>query len=386
MRRLIIKSAVFLFLIVSIFQSRSYATDTDFEIPDGLVWLNSQSPLKVSGFKGKFVVVYFWNYGGVSIQSVVDQCRELQEKYANELVVISVHTGKALDSDDLNGKVAEALAAYRIQIPVAIDNQLQTLQLFHTERWPSAVLFSPDGKVLFRKTGDQDLFYLFNKLIARNLPRFESTLDKHILNFQNSEPKVIEPAEEKAANLTVSTSSEKFPVNELINSVLDDKSLNDTVKSQKPDAAEPVEIKPKTDIPDVLFEKQMREVLVDPKKFKGEKIYIGREYSHKVGQVKLSFRLPDDGKLLGEQQSYVRVYTEERDIVSEGVISDLDTELNISQDINSKKMYIEVVLYFCTKGQKAICRIKSMLFVIPLADFDKTENILLEQEISGESL
>ena len=151
------------------------------------MWLNSNRPLKVSDLKGKFVLVYFWNYGGVNVQSMVDQTRELQEKYPHELVVISLHTGKALNDDELNRHVVDAIGTYRIIYPVAIDNQLQALKAFHFDRWPAAVLFAPDGSLLFRKTGERDFYYFYSKIIAKNLPRFLASLDKRIIVFQSTE-------------------------------------------------------------------------------------------------------------------------------------------------------------------------------------------------------
>lgn len=53
-------------------------------------------------------------------------------------------------------------------------------------------------------------------------------------------------------------------------------------------------------------------------KFFGEKIVIGREYSQKVGLIYLKFRLPTDAHLLETAQSYVRVFTDDGNVIAQG--------------------------------------------------------------------
>lgn len=386
MKKLIFQSAVFFVLVFLVCLPNGFCQAPTFEIPDGLVWLNSKKPLKVSEFKGKFVVVYFWSYAGLNIQAVVDQCRELEERYRQELVVIGVHTGKSLDTDDLNGKVAEALTSYRIHHPVAVDNQLETLKAFHVDRWPSAVLFAPDGKVLFRKTGERDLFYLFNKLIIKNLPLYESSLDKRIFQFQSPDKVPVESAAKINVVEAAADLPEKVLTPTLLGNISLDNSINQTVNAQIVKEPSAIEIIPPEDLQDILFEEEQRKIPISPKKFTGEKVYINREYSRKIGQVEFKFRIENDGELLGDQKSYVRIYTEGHEVLAEATIKELNTEIGLNRTIDSGKLHVEAVLYYCTKGQKAICRIKSLLFVLPLTDFDKTENIVIEHEIAGKSL
>ena len=348
--------------------------------------MNSEKPIKIAELKGKFVVVYFFSYGGINIQSVIDQCRELQEKFPQELVVIGIHTGKALNTDDLNGKVAEALMTYRIHHPVAIDHQLQTLKSFHVDCWPSAVLFAPDGKVLFRKTGEQDLFYMFNKLILKNLPRYEGMMNKTIVQFQPPSQNSLANAVSETAAAASSELPEKVLSPNLMGNTILDQNINQTIDVTVMNETVLPELKPQVDSQEVKFEHEQKQTPLDPDKFTGEKVYINREYSQEIGQIQLNFQITEDAKLLGEQKSYLRVYTEKREILAEGIIKEFNTHIDLNQEVASSKLYVEAMLYYCTKGQKAICRIKSMLFVIPLAIYDKQEDIRIDQSIDGESL
>lgn len=334
------------------------------EIPEGLVWINSERPVKISDLKGKFVLVYFWSYGSRDIQSIVDQCRELQEKYPDELVVISVHTGKALNDDDLNRRVVDAVGAYRISYPVAIDNQLAALNAFHLDVWPSVVLFGPDGSVLFRKTGERDLFHFMSKLIEKNRSRFETLLDRKNVQFQPSPDDVeIVPAQ-------VNTPQPAKEVNAVPDGLLN--------AQTNPVVNEAVETTVKTDPIEggSIF-------VFDLKKFTGENIPVNREYSQNVGTIDLKFRLPDGAKILGEDKSYVRVFSANQKLLAYGIMAEPRVSIPLNKEILDSPLHIEAMLYYCTTTDRSLCRIKGMLFTVPLAPYKKQENILIEHDIAS---
>lgn len=382
MKRIIFKFAVLFILSFTICFPETFASSSSFEIPDGLVWLNSNRPVKVNDLKGKFVLVYFWSYGGVNIQSMADQCRELQEKYPHELVVISVHTGKALNDDELNRQVANAVTTYRITYPVVIDNELQALKSFHLDRWPSAVLFAPDGSLLFRKTGERDLYYFYSKIIAKNLSRFQASLDKKIIVFQSPENNAVDfPSGSVRAPLT--DLSQKVLSPNLMGNVI----LDDPIAQAM--ANEAVVLNEQVVLSSEVVEKKIEEDFLtaqnaftfDFKNFAGEKISLGREYSQKIGTINLKFRLPEQAKLLGDK-SYVKVFTDSQKLLAQGVIREPDEHIVLNQEIPDGRLNVEVTLYYCTKTNHAICRIKSILFAVPLASHPNQEDILIEHELA----
>src|ERR1700749_1874640 len=64
------------------------------ELEGGRGGLNTDKPLSIAGLRGKVVLLDFWTYGCVNCMHVIPDLKRLEEKYANELVVIGVHSAK----------------------------------------------------------------------------------------------------------------------------------------------------------------------------------------------------------------------------------------------------------------------------------------------------
>lgn len=351
MARLTLRFFTVCVLIVFLCAPLVRADSSNFEIPDGMVWLNSNRPLKVADLKGKFVLLYFWNHAGLNVQAVVDQCREIQNKYPKSVVLIGIHSGQALDDDDLNRHVVEAMRVYRISYPVAIDSRLQTLKTFRLDRLPAVVLLAPDGSVLTSKLGDRDLFYYFSRVIAKNIPRYAQSINEQVIVF--------DPA---AAQAAVQAPS--------LESVAHAAEVQDEVVVPGGGPSEPATLNP------LVAEAQ------PVSRFFGEKIKIDREYSRSIGTVYLKLRLPANAHLLGDGQSYVKVSTDDGAVLAKGPVKDPHASVLLDRVVAGRILKIEAMLYYCTDGNKAICRIKGLQFTVPLNDYSKAEDILIEHEIS----
>ena len=57
-------------------------------------WLNTDKPLSLAGLKGKVVLLDFWTYGCINCIHIIPDLKKLEAKYANQLVVIGVHSAK----------------------------------------------------------------------------------------------------------------------------------------------------------------------------------------------------------------------------------------------------------------------------------------------------
>ena len=64
------------------------------EFPDGMEWFNVPEPLTLAQLKGKIVLLDFWTYGCINCIHVIPELKQLEEKYANELVVVGIHSAK----------------------------------------------------------------------------------------------------------------------------------------------------------------------------------------------------------------------------------------------------------------------------------------------------
>src|SRR6185503_2073869 len=64
------------------------------EITGGRGWLNTDKPLSLPALKGKVVLLDFWTYGCINCIHIIPDLKKLEAKYANQLVVIGVHSAK----------------------------------------------------------------------------------------------------------------------------------------------------------------------------------------------------------------------------------------------------------------------------------------------------
>jgi len=64
------------------------------EITGGQGWLNTDKPLSLAALKGKIVLLDFWTYGCINCIHIIPDLKKLEAKYANQLVVIGVHSAK----------------------------------------------------------------------------------------------------------------------------------------------------------------------------------------------------------------------------------------------------------------------------------------------------
>src|SRR3990172_7776746 len=62
----------------------------------GVEWLNCAAPLTLDDLRGKVVLLDFWTYCCINCMHVLPDLKKLEGKYADELVVIGVHSAKFL--------------------------------------------------------------------------------------------------------------------------------------------------------------------------------------------------------------------------------------------------------------------------------------------------
>lgn len=350
-----------------------------FEIPQGLVWLKSDKPLRLSDLKGKFVLVYFWNHGGMNLQSVLDQYEQLQDKFPDELVVLGIHSGKELDLDTINARVADAIGRYKISSPVAVDAHMAALKSFRLDRWPATVLFAPDGSRIFTHTGERDIFSIISRLIIKKLPRYKDVLNNTTIVFQTA-PKVASEGDFQENAVKTDDLAEKS---------LRDRLLGETILDGSQDAvvigSEPAELPPYGSV-DEQKPFVQKTVVFDEKDFVGEIHSLNREYSWKIGKIILDLRLPSNARWQEPGQSYVRVFTADGVVLTEALIGEPHMELLINREAAADRLYVEVMLYYCAEGSRSACFMKPAVFKIPLGKYSRNEDIRIEHRIEYERL
>jgi thiol-disulfide isomerase/thioredoxin len=111
------------------------------ELTGGRGWLNTDKPLSIAGLKGKIVLLDFWTYGCINC---IHDLKKLEHKYANQLVVIGVHSGK-FDNEKQIENIRRILLRYDIEHPVVNDLDFAIWTSYEVKMWPTRVLIDPAG-------------------------------------------------------------------------------------------------------------------------------------------------------------------------------------------------------------------------------------------------
>jgi len=137
----------------------------------GRRWLNTGGvPLSLADLRGKIVLLDFWTFCCVNCLHVIDELRELEERYADVLVTIGVHSPKFAHEADPEA-VAAAVERYAVHHPVLDDPELQTWDAYAARAWPTLVVIDPQGYVVAQMTGEghaHGLAVLIEELIAEH--------------------------------------------------------------------------------------------------------------------------------------------------------------------------------------------------------------------------
>jgi len=120
----------------------------------GRGWLGTGGEeLALADLRGRFVVLDFWTFCCVNCLHVLDELRPLEEKWAEELVVVGVHSPKFEHEADPVA-LAQAVERYGVHHPVLDDPELVTWQAYAARAWPTLVLVDPEGYVVAHYAGE----------------------------------------------------------------------------------------------------------------------------------------------------------------------------------------------------------------------------------------
>ena len=135
----------------------------------GRGWLNS-APLTLAELRGRVVILDFWTFCCINCLHVLDELRALEARFADELVVIGVHSPKFVHEADPDA-LAAAVERYEVHHPVLDDPTLITWQAYTARAWPTLVVIDPEGYVVAHLAGEghgHNLELLVEALIAEH--------------------------------------------------------------------------------------------------------------------------------------------------------------------------------------------------------------------------
>jgi thiol-disulfide isomerase/thioredoxin len=154
------------------------------EFPEGMEWLNTDRPLSIRQLRGKIVLLDFWTYCCINCMHIIPDLKKLEHKYANELVVIGVHSAK-FTAERGTDNIRQAILRYEIEHPVVNDHEMQIWQEYTAQSWPTIFLIDPVGKVVAYMSGE-GVYQQMDGIIAKVIETFDAKklLDRRPLNLK----------------------------------------------------------------------------------------------------------------------------------------------------------------------------------------------------------
>jgi len=140
------------------------------EITGGRGWLNTDKPLSLAALKGKVVLLDFWTYGCINCIHIIPDLKKLEAKYANQLVVIGVHSAKFQNEKETEN-IRRIILRYEIEHPVYNDSEYAVWQSYGVRAWPTQVLIDPAGYVIGGVSGEGN-YEVIDQAIAKTIEEF----------------------------------------------------------------------------------------------------------------------------------------------------------------------------------------------------------------------
>jgi thiol-disulfide isomerase/thioredoxin len=137
----------------------------------GRGWLNTAGrEIKLSDLRGKIVLLDFWTFCCINCLHVLDELRPLEDKYADVLVTIGVHSPKFEHERDPVA-LAAAVQRYGVAHPVLDDPELITWGQYTARAWPTLAVVDPQGYLVASMAGEghaAGLERLLDELVAKH--------------------------------------------------------------------------------------------------------------------------------------------------------------------------------------------------------------------------
>lgn len=140
------------------------------EIKGGRGWLNTDKPLSLAALKGKVVLLDFWTYGCINCMHIIPELKRLEHKYANQLVVIGVHSAK-FENEKETENIRRIILRYEIEHPVYNDAEYAVWNSYGVRAWPTQVLIDPAGYIIGGVSGEGN-YEVIDQAIAQAVNDF----------------------------------------------------------------------------------------------------------------------------------------------------------------------------------------------------------------------
>lgn len=115
-------------------------------------WIGSE-PLTLQSLRGRFVLLDYWTFCCSNCLHVLDELRPLEQRFADVLTVIGVHSPKFAHEAE-HASVVAAVQRYEVHHPVLDDPDLDMWKQYAVKAWPTLVLIDPEGYVVHVASGE----------------------------------------------------------------------------------------------------------------------------------------------------------------------------------------------------------------------------------------
>ncbi len=153
------------------------------EFPDGLDWLNTAEPLRLADLRGKVVLLDFWTYGCINCIHIIPDLERLEQEYADELVVIGVHSAK-FTTEGATENIRQVILRYGIEHPVVNDPDFEVWRNWSANAWPTVYLIDPAGGVVGAHAGER-VYDVVQPVLEQVVAQFDAAgaIDRTPLDF-----------------------------------------------------------------------------------------------------------------------------------------------------------------------------------------------------------
>ncbi|HYW77819.1 MAG TPA: thioredoxin-like domain-containing protein [Gammaproteobacteria bacterium] len=124
--------------------------------PTSLPWYNVSRPLTLNDLKGRAVLLDFFTPGCINCVHMLPVEHELKKRFGQQLVIVGVDSPKFSASATTQGLV-DFIHRYQLHHPIILDSDSTLWDAYNVPAWPTLILIGPNGKVLDRYIGEQDV-------------------------------------------------------------------------------------------------------------------------------------------------------------------------------------------------------------------------------------
>lgn len=140
--------------------------------PPNVDWLNVDAPLTIDGLQGKIILLDFWTYGCINCIHMIPILEQLEQKYADELVVIGVHSAK-FEGEGVTENIRQIVQRYDLHHPVINDSDFLVWRTYGVQAWPTFAIIDPRGYLVAVQAGEVP-FDAFDRYISGMIEYYDT--------------------------------------------------------------------------------------------------------------------------------------------------------------------------------------------------------------------